>query len=174
MILPGTRVTLRPLRGVDFKMLHRWHNAQHLRPFYMQDDITAARIDEKFTPRLNPDHTVRCRIALVDSQPFGFIQWYPSRNWPDCGAIKAGLTDGCSADYFIGNAAFLGFGLGARMLTATCAEVIAAMQGRDRLLCVAHDDRNMAAVRAARTAGFKACGTYQAAKAHHTVYVKHG
>jgi RimJ/RimL family protein N-acetyltransferase len=167
----GATVRLRPLQAADFKMLHRWHQAPHLRPFYVQADITPAEIERKFAPRLAPDHSVRCRIATMDGMPFGFIQWYPNRHWTDCGAMRVGLRDGCSADYFIGNAAFLGLGLAPRMLRTAADEVFAAVDPADALLCLAHDDRNTAAVRATCAAGFRPEATYDDEGHGHTVYV---
>jgi RimJ/RimL family protein N-acetyltransferase len=149
-------VCLRPLVADDLHLLWQWHNEPHLRPFYMRADIAEDEVVRKFTPRLHPHHSVRCRIADVGGVPFGFLQWYPSRSWKDCDAWRAGLTESVSADYFIGSPAHLKRGLGAGMLQAAAQEVFVDPSPEASIFSVSHDKRNVSAVRAARSAGFVA------------------
>jgi hypothetical protein len=165
-------VTLHPLALDELPMLHQWHASPHLRPYYMRSDISIAEIERKFRPRLDANHTIRCRIARIEGQPFGFVQWYPSVNWPDCGAMRAGLSETCSADYFIGDAAFLGRGLAAGMLRQAASDVFAVMPPAQRALCLAHDCRNMHAIHAATAAGFIAEARYVDGDATCSAFVK--
>jgi RimJ/RimL family protein N-acetyltransferase len=166
-----TFATLRSLAAADLAILHRWHMEPHLRPHYVWADMSADEIARKFTPRLDPAHTVRCRIAEADGVPYGFVQWYPSWHWPDCGAMRIGLTSTCSADYFIGEPRFLGRGLASAMLRAVTDDVRALMPAGQRTLCIAHDDRNASAIRATTAAGLTAKARYRDGDVGSTVYV---
>ncbi len=45
----------------DLPLLHQWLNAPHLKPYYMQEPISAAQVNKKFTPRIkgtNPCHSL--------------------------------------------------------------------------------------------------------------------
>jgi RimJ/RimL family protein N-acetyltransferase len=154
-------VVLRPLTLADLPLLHRWMSEPHLRPHYMQSDISADEVARKFTPRIDPAHIIRCRIAMFDGCDYGYAQWYPTASYADSGAMIAGFRHGVSVDYFIGDAAFLGRHLAAPMLRALVAEVFATMPSTDRDVFISHDDRNVVAARATRAAGFSATRGFQ-------------
>lgn len=155
------RVTLRPLARRDLDLLHRWMNAPHLVPFYMHGPISGDAVEEKFTPRLDPGHSVRCVIAEADGQAYGYLQWYHNRDHPDWGVDTIGQPDGISIDYYIGDPGYLGRGLGAPMLEALVMEVLPRLAPRDRTAFIGHDRTNHRAIRCTERAGFKGVGAFQ-------------
>ncbi len=148
-------VALRRLAEGDLATLHSWLDAGHLRPFYTSGPVARSDVEDEFSPRLGDGHAVRCLVAATDAGPFGYIQWYLNAAYPTYGAATAGHTDGVSFDYFIGSAAHLGKGLGTAILRGAVAHVAPQVSAQDRRFYVWHDDRNIAAIRCATSAGFR-------------------
>jgi len=136
-------------------MLTMWLNQPHLSPHYMQGPITRSEVDDKFLPRTQDGSAVRCLVAETEGTPFGYLQWYFNRSFPDDSAAAAGETDGVSVDYYIGHPDFLGRGLGVAMLTACRHSLHALLRQPDRRLFIQHSDGNLAARRCTEAAGFR-------------------
>lgn len=147
-------VSLRQLKEADFERLFEWLNAPHLKPFYMWDPVSRNDITRKFQPRVDGEDDCRCLIAYIDDEQFGYIQWYLNRSVPEYGAGTIGETDGVSFDYFIGDAHYLGKGLGTEMLTCAVEKIVSTIAPKDRIFFVAHQPENKAAIKCSKRAGF--------------------
>ena len=100
----------------------------------------------KYLPRILGQEKVHCVLAEWNDVPFGFLQRYRNddhREW----AEHIGTEDGRSVDLFIGDASYLGRGLGWRMLAAFTAS--------DGPYYISHDVKNAAAIQCSRRAGFQ-------------------
>ena len=167
-----TSLALRALVEADFKLLHRWLDAPHLRPFYMRDRLSLDDVIRKFSPRIGGSHPVHCVIAEEAGAPFGYAQWYLNRDFPDYGAAVIGKDFGVSIDYFIGDAAHLGRRLGSRMLRTLVSEVTPVLSIDDQVFYIGHDDRNVRAIRCTTRAGFIACQPFVERSTQCTLYVR--
>ncbi len=165
-------LNLRPLQKSDFATLYHWLNAPHLKPFYMCDGISLETVLKKFSPRVGGTNDVNCVIATEDGQPFGYMQWYFNRTFPDYGAATIGRMAGVSIDYFIGDARFLGRQLGTKMLNALVVQICPDLGVQDRIFHIAHDDENSAAIRCSTRAGFVADEAYVEKAKQSTLYVR--
>ena len=163
---------LRPLEKSDFAILHQWLNQSHLYPFYMQEPISPESVSRKFSPRVGKSGKVRSIIATADGRPFGYMQWYFNRAFPDYGAATIGRNEGVSIDYFIGDTNFLGQGLGSKMLNALVLQTYPTLDMQDRSFHIGHDDRNLVAIRCTERAGFAAEKTFFENERRSTLYVK--
>ncbi len=132
-------------------MLHRWLNRKHLFPFYMQEPISFAEVFDKFEPRVGGNHKTKCLVACLDGNPYGYVQWYLNRSYPDYGAAVIGKDFGFSIDYFIGEMACLGKSLGSSMLRQTTKQTFVLLNASDQVAYIAHDNRNNPAIRAVLT-----------------------
>lgn len=150
-------------------LLAAWLNAPHLFPYYMQEPIARDEAVAKFLPRTRSDHPVKCLIAEVDGAAFGYLQWYLNRSFPEDSAAAAGEANGVSVDYYIGDAAFLGRGLGATMLAA-CRRDLDSLEHPDRRIFIQHDDRNQSARRCTEAAGFKRLRGFMRKDVPHSLY----
>jgi hypothetical protein len=154
--MPETSV--RSLEPQDLGFLCLWMNEPHLRPFYMQEEISLESVKRKFTPRIDRNGTeadpCHCLIAECDGQPFGYIQWYLNRDIPDYGVSTIGQTGGVSLDYFIGQPSYLGKVLGAAMLIDTMNHVSQLVAPADRQFFVGHEPANIQAIKCSTRAGF--------------------
>ena len=153
-------LTLRSLELVDLETLHLWLNLEHLFPFYMQEPISTQEVLTKFRPRVGGRHRTKCLFACIDSIPFGYVQWYLNRAYPDYGAAVLGREFGFSIDYFIGEPDYLGKALGAPMLKLLVEHTFPLVNESDRIACIAHDDLNYRAIRCTKRAGFKEDGRF--------------
>lgn len=155
-------VTVRPLQTPDLDLMVRWKSQPHLRPFYVK------------TKPPDPEDTHRSygnkcgdagptfgTIACVDGTPYGYLQWYLNRSWPEWGRETIGWSNGASIDYFIGETWALGRGLGSAMLRALVHAVMLRLTGPDRRLFIGHDSRNRRAIRCTQAAGFRPDGTFK-------------
>ena len=138
----------------DLEMLHAWKNQPHLMPFYMRGPVSLADMTEKFTPRIDGRHHCHSFVAECDGRPFGYAQWYLNRDYLGSGIALAERPSGVSIDYFIGDPAFLGRGLGAQMLDALVRDAAPKLAPADRIFHICHDDQNLRAIACTRDAGF--------------------
>ena len=127
------KISVRPLTAADFDLLLIWLNEPHLYPFYQREPVTAEQVEEKYGPRLSGDHPTNCMFAEVDGTPFGYVQWYLNRAYPDYGVATLGEPDGVSFDYYIGSREHLGRLLGSGMLVAAVHHVKPQVAVFDRL-----------------------------------------
>ena len=147
-------LTIRSLTEEDLPLLFKWLNEGHLRPYYRKTPVSFRAVRQKYRPRLTPDHLVTCLIAELNGRPFGYLQWYYNRDFPDYGIDVIAEPDGISLDYFIGEPDHLGKQLGSHMLNSALARIGKNLAGTNKLCFVAHHRDNIAAIRCATLAGF--------------------
>ncbi len=135
-------------------MLHVWMNAEHLKPFYMQEPISMEEIKTKFTPRVDGADSVSCLIVSHEDSAFGYVQWYLNEAFPDYGVASLGINSGISFDYFIGSTEHLGVGLGSKMLNCAAGSVLPLLDLEDQKIYVIHSNQNKVAIHCSKQAGF--------------------
>lgn len=147
-------LTIRPLAEADLPLLFSWLNEGHLRPYYQRKPISIRDVEEKYLPRLSPDHPTHCLIAEANACPFGYLQWYFNRDFPEYGIDILAEPNGVSLDYFIGDPDYLGRRLGDRMLRAAIASFGQNIAAEDALCFVGHHRNNRSAISCSKRAGF--------------------
>ena len=145
---------LRALQPGDMKLMHTWLNEPHLRPFYRQGPDPLESVEAKYLPRLDVASRTACVVASIEDQPFGYMQWYLNRSYPEYGIELLEREFGVSIDYFIGDPRYLNRGLGSMMLVALVNEIEPGLAPEDRVFCIAHADENVRAIRCTTRAGF--------------------
>jgi len=172
--MTSPEVTLSSLCVSDLEFLHDWMNRPHLKPFYMQQAISADEIRRKFTPRIDTGHYCHCLIAGLDGHPFGYIQWYLNADVPDYGAGELGFLSGVSFDYFIGDSNYLGKQLGSKMLVAAISWVCGEVEKTDQVFYLIHANANTAAIRCSKGAGFSPVASLEYNGEASKVYMRAG
>lgn len=147
-------VQMRPLSIQDMPLLHEWLNQPHLRPFYEREPSTLEQVVKRYACRVADDHRTKCLIAELGGAPFGYLQWYLNRSFPEYGIDTIDLSDGVSFDYYIGDPAFRGQHLGSAMLNAAVEYAKPLVRAEDRLFCAGHRPENTSAIRCSQHAGF--------------------
>lgn len=167
--MTGSKITVRPLTEADFELLFVWLNEPHLFPFYQREPVTAEQVEQKYRPRLRDDHPTNCLIAEAGGSPFGYVQWYLNRAYPDYGVATLSEPDGVSFDYYVGSRDHLGRQLGSDMLEAAVRHVTPQVEARDRLFFVGHRTDNDRAIRCSSRARFVVKKTYVDDRRAHTL-----
>ncbi|MES2340496.1 MAG: GNAT family N-acetyltransferase [Pseudomonadota bacterium] len=144
-------IAFRPLEAADFRMLTRWLAEPHVRRFVQKTPMSLDQVTAKYGPRVRGEQPLVCHVACDDDVPFGYLQAYRNRDWPDA---ADGQTDGISLDLHIGEPTFLGRGLGRAMLDAY-ARGLALPHFAQTTAYIAHDLANTAALACSKAVGFK-------------------
>jgi aminoglycoside 6'-N-acetyltransferase len=145
-------LTFEPLREEDLPIVYRWRNEPHVREFYQRKPLTWEDVNEKYIPRLHPDSPTKCFLVSA-GDPIGCIQTYRVADWPDY-AATLGERSGISIDLFIGEAGYIGKGLGPLILLKFLQEIAFPLFPEEQVCWIAHDKVNQRALGASRAAGF--------------------
>lgn len=152
------RFSFRPLQMADLPMLHEWLARPHWTEWWGPAP-TMAEVEAEYGGWIKNPTQVQPHIALLDGQPFGYIQSYVAMG--SGGGWWEGETDPGvrGIDQSIADASLLSRGLGTAMVKAWVAKLFTDPQ-------VTHiqtdpDPRNARAIRCYEKAGFRAMGEVQ-------------
>ncbi|MBX5180130.1 GNAT family N-acetyltransferase [Rhizobium lentis] len=146
-------IDFRSLTETDFPILCEWLNKPHMRAHYQKTPITIEEVQRKYSERLSPSHPTHCHIACYNGEPFGTLQCYLLRDYPDF-ASEMGEHDGVAVDLFIGDEQFIGRGLGKTMLRSYVLNVVPSLFPHDCKCFICHAKENQIAIRGSLSAGF--------------------
>ncbi|WP_064802656.1 MULTISPECIES: GNAT family N-acetyltransferase [unclassified Rhizobium] len=146
-------IDFRSLTEADFPMLCEWLNSPHMRAHYQKTPITIEEVQRKYSERLSPSHPTHCHIACYNGEPFGKLQCYLLRDYPEF-ASEMGEHDGVAVDLFIGDVQFIGRGLGKAMLRSYVLNVVPSLFPQDCKCFICHAKENKTAIRGSLSAGF--------------------
>ena len=109
-------VTLRAMTRGDLPDLVRWRGAEHVRRWWhAEGDPTPESVAEQYGPRIDGMSPTRMWVAEVNGRSVGFVQDYRIAEHPDF-ALVCPEPDAVGLDYAIGDPAWVGRGLGARVV----------------------------------------------------------
>lgn len=152
---PTPVVTLRTMVPGDLPFLVRWLDADHVRRWYAADgEPTPERVAQHYGPDIAGETATTMWVIEVNGRSVGFCQDYRIGDYPDY-ALLAPDPDAVGLDYAIGEAAFVGRGVGTRMLWGWLTGVSARYPGARRCFS-APDHRNAASLRVLAKVGFQA------------------
>lgn len=146
-------IVFKPLQQADLPLLHSWLNQAHLRKFYQQNPISLEDVVKKYTSRIEGTASVHCHVAYFESQPIGKIQCYKNKDYP-LHAQEIGVHDGLSIDLFIGEPAFLGKGLGKKMLQSYLTNIVFKIFENEKYCYICHEKENSIAIGCSQACGF--------------------
>nr|WP_237350473.1 MULTISPECIES: GNAT family N-acetyltransferase [Rhizobium] len=124
-----------------------------MRAHYQKTPITIEEVQRKYSERLSPSHPTHCHIACYNGEPFGKLQCYLLRDYPEF-ASEIGEHDGVAVDLFIGDVQFIGRGLGKAMLRSYVLNVVPSLFPQDCKCFICHAKENKIANRGSLSAGF--------------------
>jgi aminoglycoside 6'-N-acetyltransferase len=148
-----TTVTVRAMTRGDLPDVARWRASAHVRRWWTDDgEQSLESVTDKYGPRIDGMTPIRMWVAEVNGRSIGFVQDYRVGDYPEF-ALLAPHPDAIGVDYAIGDAQWLGRGLGTQVLWAW------ALRTRRRLpdataYFAAPDHRNEASLRMLDKVGF--------------------
>lgn len=115
-------VVVRPMTRGDLPDVTRWRQAEHVHRWWRADgEPTAKRVEEQYSADIDGGTPTRMWVVEVNGRSVGFVQDYRIRDYPEY-AVLAPDPEAIGVDYAIGEAAWVGRGLGVRMLWAWLAK----------------------------------------------------
>jgi aminoglycoside 6'-N-acetyltransferase len=113
---PDQRIVLRAMTRGDLPILARWLREEHVRRWWGNDgDPGTDAVLSRYGPRVDGTTPTRMWVVDVNGHSIGFVQDYRIRDYPDF-ALLTPDPDAIGLDYVIGEPAWVGRGLGARIL----------------------------------------------------------
>jgi len=139
------RFAMRPMTEGDLPDLVRWINAEHVARWW-DGHRSPEQVARHYGPGIRGEDAVRYWIWEVNGRSVGFSQDYRIADHPEF-ALLCGRPDAIGFDYVIGEAAFVGRGLGTRLLWVFLRDIVVpAYDGTGELLA-APDHRNTRSLR---------------------------
>ena len=160
-------LTFPALQPSDFEQLRDWLNTPHVYEWWGVDatpdgiggppgrEATVDAVAADYLPEIEQGGPTHYHLIAISGVPVGMIQWYPLLAYPDY-ATEIGEPDPGTVgiDLLIGDASFVGRGVGASVIRGFVETVVFAAPGIHR--CVgAPDVRNRRSIRAFEKAGFR-------------------
>ncbi|NYE38804.1 RimJ/RimL family protein N-acetyltransferase [Nocardioides cavernae] len=112
---PDQRIVLRAMTRGDLPILSRWLAAEHVRRWWHDTEPALDRVVARYGPRIDGTTPTRMWVVDLNGHSIGFVQDYRIRDHPDF-ALLTPDPDAVGLDYAIGEPAWVGRGLGARIL----------------------------------------------------------
>jgi aminoglycoside 6'-N-acetyltransferase len=151
-------VVLRPMTRADLPLMGGWLR-EPLVATWWHDDPSPEALEKQYGADLDGAGRTRLRIALLDSDPVGFVQWYAFADEPEYAAELAPSVQvepgAFSLDYLVGSPEHRRRGVGASMIRAACAAAWA--DGATELVVPVHAD-NLGSQRVLERSGFALLG----------------
>ena len=148
-----TRITIRAMTRGDLQDVVVWRSDPEVIRWWTPGELTdRATIEAKYAERVDGLSPTRMWVVEINGRSVGFVQDYRIGDYPDY-ALLGPDPDAIGIDYLIGEPAWVGQGLGTRMLWAWMS------RARDRFAdasayFAAPDHRNAASRRILLKAGF--------------------
>jgi aminoglycoside 6'-N-acetyltransferase len=148
-----TRLAIRAMTRGDLPDVARWRAAAHVRTWFADGDPTLEFLEAKYGERIDGLSPTRMWVVEINGRSVGFVQDYRIGDYPDY-AVLGPDPDAIGIDYMIGEPAWVGQGLGARMLW-TWMQRARTRFAEATSFFAAPDHRNVASMRILRKAGFE-------------------
>jgi RimJ/RimL family protein N-acetyltransferase len=151
----GTDVSVgfRPLTRADFRDVVAWQRQPHVSRWWQDEATDEAAAERHYGPALDGDDPTRLWVLEVAGRSVGMLQDYRVGDHPDYALLTA-KPDAAALDYLIGDPAWVGRGLGTRMLWVFVRDVVHPGHPQARELFAAPDHRNAASLRVLDKIGF--------------------
>jgi aminoglycoside 6'-N-acetyltransferase len=151
-------VTLRRMTRDDFPLMSAWLR-EPLVATWWHDDPSPEALERQYGRDVDGLGHTRLRIAELEGEPVGFIQWYAFADEPEyvadlAPAIRVAAR-AYSMDYLVGSPEHRGRGVGASMIRAACTAAWA--EGASELVVPVHAE-NVGSQRVLERAGFALVG----------------
>jgi len=152
-------VGLRPMTRGDLPALTAWLAADHVRRWFESDGVSGPEaVAAYYGPAIDGDDPTRLWVVEVNGRSVGMIQDYLVGDEPDTATTVPVGPDARACDYLLGEPAWVGRGLGTRMLWVW-AQHVHRRHPETATLFAAPDHRNERSLRALARVGFVA-GTW--------------
>src|SRR5437899_302177 len=146
------RLSFRPLRRDDLPLLARWQTRPHVARWW-RDPSDLASITAEYLPCIDGRDPTEVFVIELDGRSAGIIQRYALADDPDW-ETAVGFGDAAGIDYYLGDEALTGKGIGSRVIARFARETLTRYPDVP-LVIAAPQQANVASWRALEKAGFE-------------------
>lgn len=158
------RIAFRPLRGSDLRLIHRWLNAEHVRPGWFADGTypsggySREAVGRDFGEHVDGHGPIAAFVIEYAGLPVGYVQsWRVGDFFDYAGHVvddPAQAATTASLDLFVGEAEYVGGGLGPLIVRAFLREIVFGASDATAVV-INPEAGNVRAIRAYERAGFR-------------------
>ena len=152
---PLLPVTFRAMRHDDVAAVVRWQQAPHAERWFHGSTLTVEAAHERYGPRIDGQHPTHMSVIQLGGRDAGYVQHYRVADHDEY-AVKTKAPDAIGFDYLIGDPAYVGRGLGTRMIWTFLRDVLVPAYPDATRFLASPDHRNAASLRALAKCGFVA------------------
>jgi aminoglycoside 6'-N-acetyltransferase len=146
-------ISFRRLETSDLPLMQRWLNLPEVKRWYDDPSETLADVAAYFGSSIAGTEPTQPLVIMLDNHPIGYIQTYRPKDYPDYWSNQ-NLPDGAAGiDLFIGENDARHRGLGAPIIRAFIAQILAPDPTITEII-IDPDPANAVAIRAYEKAGF--------------------
>lgn len=145
-------IGFRALQVEDLPQLVHWQRQPHVARWW-RDPSDLASITAERMPSIEGTDPTEVFVITVDGRPAGIIQRYLVDDYPEWSAA-IGLTDAAGIDYYVGERAMIGRGIGSRAIARFAAETLDRYPEATMVVADPQQD-NVGSWRALEKAGFE-------------------
>lgn len=147
------RISFRPLLRSDFSDIIRWHRAPHAAKWFADSPLDSAAAEREYGPCIDGLEPTKLHIVEIDRRSIGYLQHYLVRDYPDYLEVVR-EPDAGGIDFIIGEPAYVGRGLGPRIISEYITSVVVPSHPGIRKVVSSPDPGNGRSIRALEKIGF--------------------
>jgi aminoglycoside 6'-N-acetyltransferase len=152
--VPGVLVGFRPLTRADFADVVTWQTQPYVARWWQDEATDVEAAEAHYGPALDGTDPTRMWVAELNGRSVGLLQDYVIGDHPDWALLTA-RPDAVGFDYLLGDPAWVGRGVGTRMLWTFLRDVVRPHYPRAAEYFASPDHRNVASLRVLDKLGFE-------------------
>lgn len=143
----------RRLTDDDVPALVTWMAAEHAQPWFGEEPRTPELARIHYAKELDGSSRTRLWVVVLDGRDIGYVQDYPVVAYDDY-AVRVQDLQAIAFDYLIGEPDLVDRGIGTRMITAYCRQVLCRDYPDAPRFVASPDVRNKRSIRVLEKCGF--------------------
>lgn len=151
--IPQVTIAFRPMTRGDLGDAVRWTHAPHVARWWDDEAADLAAAERHYGPAIDGTEPTRQWVVEVNGRSVGMVQDYRIGDHPEWAVLTA-QPDAVGFDYLVGEAGWVGRGIGTRMLWQFLRDRVGSGYPQAPAYFAAPDHRNAASLRVLDKLGF--------------------
>lgn len=152
-LVPHVAIGFRPMTRADFPDAVRWTHQPHVARWWDDEAADLAATERHYGPALDGEDPTRRWVVELNGRSVGFVQDYRIGDHPEYALLTA-RPEAVGIDYLVGEAAWVGRGIGTRLLWQYLRDVVRPGYPEAPACFAAPDHRNAGSLRVLDKLGF--------------------